>query len=112
MRLFARALKTRRGQLLRALLSRAQYDPELREAFWLRWIKPRRDAMTEVLRRGVAVGEFRKGLDLDIVIDGFYGPIYYRLMVPYSELSIGYIDSVATNLLQGIATNWHKEIRR
>jgi hypothetical protein len=31
MRLFARALKTRLGQLLRALLSRAQYDPELKE---------------------------------------------------------------------------------
>jgi len=89
MRLFARTLRTRRGQLLRALLSRAQYDQDLKEAFWLRWIKPRRDAMTEVLRRGVAAGEFRRGLDLGVVIDGFYGPIYYRLMVPYSELSIG-----------------------
>ena len=60
--------------------------------------------MKEVLRRGVAAGEFRRGLDLDIVIDGFYGPIYYRLMVPYSELSIGYIDSVVANLLRGIAS--------
>ena len=108
MRLFARALKTRRGQLLRALLSRAQYDPELKEAFWLRWIKPRRDAMTEVLRRGVAAGEFRRGLDLDIVIDGFYGPIYYRLMVPYGDLSIAYIDLIATNILRGIASKKRK----
>jgi AcrR family transcriptional regulator len=103
MRLFARALKTRRGQLLRALLSRAQYDPDLKEAFWQRWIKPRREAMTEVLRRGVAAGEFRKGLDLDIVIDGFYGPIYYRLLVPYADLSNSYIDSLAMNVLRGIA---------
>jgi AcrR family transcriptional regulator len=104
MRLFARTLKTRRGQLLRALLSRAQYDQDLKEAFWLRWIKPRRDAMTEVLRRGVATGEFRRGLDLDIVIDGFYGPIYYRLLVPYADLSNSYIDSLAMNLLRGIAS--------
>jgi AcrR family transcriptional regulator len=104
MRLFARTLKTRRGQLLRALLSRAQYDQDLKEAFWLRWIKPRRDAMTEVLRRGVATGEFRRGLDLDIVIDGFYGPIYYRLLVPYADLSNSYIDSLAINLLRGIAS--------
>jgi len=104
MRLFARALKTRRGQLLRALLSRAQYDPDLREAFWLRWIKPRREAMTEVLRRGVAAGEFRNGIDFDIVIDGVYGPIYYRLLVPYSDLSNSYIDSLAMNLLRGIAS--------
>jgi AcrR family transcriptional regulator len=104
MRLFARTLKTRRGQLLRALLSRAQYDQDLKEAFWLRWIKPRRDAMTEVLRRGVATGEFRRGLDLDIVIDGFYGPIYYRLLVPYADLSNSYIDSLARNLLRGIAS--------
>jgi AcrR family transcriptional regulator len=104
MRLFARTLKTRRGQLLRALLSRAQYDQDLKEAFWLRWIKPRRDAMTEVLQRGVATGEFRRGLDLDIVIDGFYGPIYYRLLVPYADLSNSYIDSLAMNLLRGIAS--------
>ena len=103
MRLFARTLKTRRGQLLRGLLSRAQYDHELKEAFWLRWIKPRRDAMTEVLRRGVAAGEFREGLDLDIVIDGLYGPIYYRLLVPYASLSNSYIDALAVNLLRGIA---------
>ena len=102
MRLFTRTLKTRRGQLLRALLSRAQYDPDLKEAFWLRWIKPRRDALTEVLQRGVAAGEFRKGLDLDIVIDGLYGPIYYRLLVPYADLSNSYVESLATNLLRGI----------
>jgi AcrR family transcriptional regulator len=103
MRLFARSLKTRRGQLLRALLSRAQYDRDLEEAFWLRWIKPRRDAMREVLRRGVASGEFRRGLDLDIVIDGLYGPIYYRLLVPYADLSKSYVDALAGNLLRGIA---------
>jgi hypothetical protein len=67
------------------------------------WIKPRRDAITEVLRQGVAKGEFRGGLDLDIVIDGFYGPIYYRLLVPYADLSNSYIDSLAMNLLRGIA---------
>jgi AcrR family transcriptional regulator len=103
MRLFARTLKTRRGQLLRGLLSRAQDDRDLKEAFWLRWIKPRRDAMTEVLRLGVAAGEFRAGLDLDIVIDGLYGPIYYRLLVPYADLSNSYVDALAENLLKGIA---------
>ncbi|HTC13043.1 MAG TPA: hypothetical protein VK692_02425 [Chthoniobacterales bacterium] len=35
----------------------------------------------------LAVGEFGKGLDLDIVIDGLYGSIYYRLLVPYADLS-------------------------
>jgi Tetracyclin repressor-like, C-terminal domain len=89
---------------LRALVSRAQYDPDLKEAFWLRWIEPRREAIKEILQRGVAAGEFRKGLDLDIVIDGLYGPTYYRLLVPYSELSNRYIDSLAMNLLRGIAS--------
>jgi Tetracyclin repressor-like, C-terminal domain len=102
MRLFARTLKTRRGQLLRALVSRAQYDPDLKEAFWLRWIKPRREAITEVLRQGFAAGEFRSGLDLDAAIDGLYGPIYYRLLIPYADLSKSYIDTLAMNLLQGI----------
>jgi hypothetical protein len=104
MRLFARTLKTRRGQLLRGLLSRAQDDHDLKEAFWLRWIKPRGEAMTEVLRQGVAAGEFHSGLDLDIVIDGLYGPIYYLLLVPYADLSNSYVDALAENLLKGIAS--------
>jgi len=49
-------------------------------------------------------GEFRNGIDFDIVIDGFYGPNYYRLLVPYSDLSNSYIDSLAMNLLRGIAS--------
>ena len=84
-------------------MGKAQDDHDLKEAFWLRWIKPRRDAMSEVLRRGVAAGEFRSGLDLDIVIDGLYGPIYYRLLVPYADLSNWYVDALAENLLKGIA---------
>jgi Tetracyclin repressor-like, C-terminal domain len=53
-----------------------------------------------VLQRGVAAGEFRKGLDLDIVIDGFYGPIYYRLLIPYADLLNPYVESLATNSFQ------------
>jgi hypothetical protein len=43
--------------------------PELREALWRRLILPRRERLLALLRRGMAVGQLRADLDLDLAPD-------------------------------------------
>ena len=89
---------------MRPLLGRAQVDDRLREAVKTRWVEPRRQIAREIIRRGMANGELRPGLDPDVVLDALYGPIYHRLLVPYGDAGISdaYVDEVIDTVFGGL----------
>ena len=103
MRSLARAYRGPPGQLLRAVIGRAQVDAVLREEVRNRWVEPRRAVARELVRHGMESGELRGDLDPDVVLDTLYGPIYHRLLVPYTEagLTDEYVDRVVDQVFSG-----------
>jgi AcrR family transcriptional regulator len=73
------------GQTFCTLIGRAQTDPQLRESVKTRWVEPRRKLARQILKRSMARGELRANLDVDVILDLMYGPIYHRLLVPYDH---------------------------
>jgi hypothetical protein len=55
-----------------------------------------------VLERGVARGELRAGLDIEVAMDALYGPIYYRLLVGHQPLDEQFADQLAAHVLRGL----------
>jgi AcrR family transcriptional regulator len=106
MRLVARSFRGRLGEILRPLIGRAQVDKTLRRALAEHWISARREISREIVRRGVASGELRAGLDPDVVLDALYGPLYHRLLLPYDgdavRLSDAYIDTLIDTVFAGL----------
>lgn len=104
MKLLARAYRGQQGKIMQPLLGRAQVDERLREAVKTRWVEPRRQIAREIVRRGIANGELRTGLDPDVVLDALYGSIYHRLLVPYNDAAISdsYIDAVIDTVFGGL----------
>jgi len=106
MRLVARSFRGRQGEILRPLIGRAQIDGTLREALIEQWLLARRQVSREIVRRGIASGELRAGLDPDIVLDALYGPLYHRLLLPYDgdrvDLSDAYIDALVDMVFNGL----------
>lgn len=104
MKLLARAYRGKQGKIMRPLLGRAQTDDRLLDAIKARWVEPRRQIAREIVRRGIASGELRPGLDPDVVLDALYGPIYHRLLVPYvnSDVSDAYIEAVVEAVFGGL----------
>ena len=74
------------GPLLHALISQAESDPDLAQAVRERWVLPRRAVILEVLRSATERGELRPGVDLPIVADQLFAPLYYRLLVGHEPL--------------------------
>ena len=64
------------GPLMRSLLADAQSQPEIAAALREQWLRPRRLAAAALLRQGVAAGEFRAGLDVEVVLDMLWAPVY------------------------------------
>jgi AcrR family transcriptional regulator len=91
------------GQLLRAVIGRAQVDEILREEVRNRWVEPRRKDARELVQRGIEAGELRSDTDADVLLDTLYGPIYHRLLVPYdnAKMSEKFVDRVLDQVFSG-----------
>ncbi len=65
---------------MQGLLAEAQLDPEFRLKFYGVFVASRRTLFKQVLRRGVAQGQFRDDLDIETTIDLLNGAFWYRLL--------------------------------
>ena len=106
MKLVGKSFRGRHGLLFRPLIGRAQTDDTLRAAIDERWLSPRRELSRGIVRRGIERGELRPDLDPDMVIDALYGPLYHRLLLPYSGTEVritdAYIDALVDAVFGGI----------
>jgi AcrR family transcriptional regulator len=102
MRSVARAFRGPNGDLLRALVAEAQFDSELSHALVKTWVRPRRALATEILKAGIASGELRSDIDVNVAIDSLYGGLYYRFLIPYAPLSSEFAGQLADTVLNGL----------
>ncbi|HEY6693820.1 MAG TPA: TetR/AcrR family transcriptional regulator [Solirubrobacteraceae bacterium] len=70
------------------LLAESAGDPEMHTIFFENLVAPRRAVMAEVLRSGVARGELRADLDVELAIDILTGPWVYRLLISGGDPAI------------------------
>ena len=105
MRRLAHTFAGKSGQTIAALVAEGQADPEVAKTFRSRWISARREETRRVLRRGVASGELREDLDLEVAMDALYGPIYYRLLVGHLPLEKAFTDVLADYVWPGLASS-------
>lgn len=98
-----RALAGARGQMLRHLLGAAQRDADLQQAFLSNWIEPRREQARLVIEGARERGEIRREVDADVLIDMIFGPVYYRLTIPYAALDDAYVATLVKQIFRGIS---------
>jgi len=70
------------------MLAEGAGDPEMHAIFYENLVAPRRAIMAEVLRKGVARGELRRDLDVELAIDALTGPWVYRLLISGGDTSM------------------------
>lgn len=90
------------GRVLAAIVAEGQRDPNTIAAFIEGYARPRREEAKAILRAGIEHGELRPDIDLEVVLDALYGPIYYRLLVPLAPLDSDWIESMATHVFSGL----------
>jgi AcrR family transcriptional regulator len=95
--------QTPAGPLMRSLIADAQSQPEIAAAIREQWLRPRRVAAGALVRRGVADGEFRPGLDVDVVLDMLWAPVYYRLLLGHEPLDAHFAVTAVRELVTGLS---------
>jgi AcrR family transcriptional regulator len=77
--LIERVLDKRASHVLRAMNAEADSFPELHRRYFDEVVAPRRDAMNQALTRGIAAGEIRPDIDVDLLSDVLVSPILARM---------------------------------
>lgn len=102
MRQVVRVFRSQRGKVVAALLGGGQSDPELIASFRDRFLWPRRRQAYQTLQRGIDRGELPAGIDMDLILDSLYGPIYMRFLIRHDELNETFADALCGLVLRGV----------
>ena len=94
MRQLVKILRSRRGRIVSAMLGAGQSDSSLIAAFHERFMKPRRREAYATLRRGILRGQLRNNVDMDLLLDSLYGPIYMRFLIRHDSLTPEFVEGL------------------
>jgi AcrR family transcriptional regulator len=100
--LLAKAYRGKAGEILKEMIGFSQSDAETREAFFVGYLKPRREAAKAALQRGIDQGEFRANLDPEVLVDAIYGPLIYRMLTGYYPIDQKFINQIRQVAFEGI----------
>ena len=101
MRQLVKVFRSRRGRIVSALLGGGQSDRNLIAAFRERFLWPRRREAYVTLQRGIRRGELREDVDMDLILDSLYGPIYMRFLIRHDNLTPDFVDHLCELILGG-----------
>jgi len=91
------------GRIMPAMLAELARNPEFAASFRQGLVQPRRALVLEMLRRGVARGDLRPDVDLDIVADAMASVFHYRMFFTGQEIDDDMPARVVDMLWRGIA---------
>ncbi|GGZ10608.1 TetR family transcriptional regulator [Streptomyces poonensis] len=98
-----RGLMSRSSAILHNVHAQMKSSPRIWAAYHTMVIEPRRRTTFDVLRRGVANGELRADVDIELLGDLFVGPMLVRtLMRPDAALDEGLSERIVDTVLEGL----------
>ncbi|MFE0047491.1 TetR/AcrR family transcriptional regulator C-terminal ligand-binding domain-containing protein [Streptomyces albireticuli] len=98
-----RGLAKRSSAVLRTVVTQVQSHPKLWKEYHETVVTARREAVYAVLRRGMASGEIRDDLDVELLADLFVAPMLSRAMLhEWKELSEGLAEQIVDAVLEGV----------
>jgi AcrR family transcriptional regulator len=102
MKLLAEAYRGKAGEIFKEMIGFSQCDAEMRESFFVGYLKPRREAAKAALQRGIEQGEFQSNLDPEVLVDALYGPLIYRMLTGYYPIDNNFINQTRRVVFEGI----------
>jgi AcrR family transcriptional regulator len=91
------------GRVVGGLVSDLATDPALGEAFRDRVIALRLSELDHLVRRGVERGELRNDVDVELLHELLFGPVYHRLLLTGGDLDATFAEQIVDALVPGLS---------
>lgn len=100
LRLFGRLMRGKAGRIIRCIIAEGQSDPETIDAFMNGFVVRRRAEIRAIVERGIAAGELRADLDIEMFLYSLFGPLYVRMLLN-EDLDDAWVDRLSGFVLKG-----------
>ncbi|MFV3073300.1 TetR-like C-terminal domain-containing protein [Niveispirillum fermenti] len=97
MRALVKAFATTRGRQIAMTLAAADPESEMTRAFRNRVILSSREAGRALVQDAVRRGEIGPPVEIEILLDMIYGPVFYRILAGHQPLTAGFAEGLAEN---------------
>src|SRR5882762_5876589 len=89
------------GPIVAGLIAEGQSEPAVQQAFFDRWVSPRRTATIADLQRGKNAGELRSDTEPDLLNDAIFGAIYYRFLLGSGPFTRRFGEELVEQVIRG-----------
>jgi len=89
------------GPHIAGLISDAQGDPALAKELHERLVAPARAQHRGLIRTAQERGELRAGVDVDLMADAVFAPLWFRLLVTKAQLSPEFARDITDTVMSG-----------
>ena len=90
------------GEMVKALVGEAQFDPEVAQAFRDGYVLARRVEGKALIMHAIREGQIREA-DPAVVLDLIYAPLWYRLLVGHEPLDAAFVRAHVDLVWNGLA---------
>ncbi len=90
------------GRTVVALVAESGEDSEMAKAFYTSFLIPRRKDATLIFERAIAQGEIQNTINVDVVLDMLYGPVYFRILIYKKKVDVAFIDTLVDQVMISI----------
>ncbi len=97
------------GALVANLMAKARGDRAFADEWMDRLVEPRRERARRLFGRAAERGEIVDGVDIELMVDLIYGPVYLRLLQAHAPLTDAYVRQVIDVVLDGLLAVPDKE---
>ena len=95
------AFNGRFGKIVAGLIAEGQSEEAIRQAFFDRWVSPRRTATIADLERAKNAGELRPDTKPDLLNDAIFGAIYYRFLLGAGPFTRRFGEELVEQAIRG-----------
>jgi AcrR family transcriptional regulator len=102
LRAIAERFSTRTGRHVATMIAASDTETELSKAFRNHFVLARREEGRALLQQAIRTREIRGDVDLDVLLDLVYGPLFFRLLMGHGALDEEFTDQVLAYALRGV----------
>ncbi|MGD1025926.1 MAG: TetR-like C-terminal domain-containing protein [Candidatus Sulfotelmatobacter sp.] len=90
------------GKVVADLIAEGHEDSSILKELYENHIRLRRASTVADIERGIASGELSSETDPELLIDGIFAPVYYRLLLRVAPLTEAYGNQLIDQALLGV----------
>lgn len=89
-------------QIGKSMLTIVTENDEIANVFYKSYLSPKRSEAKKFIYAAIEKQEVKSTINLDVVLDMLYGPIYFQILIYKNVPDENYIDELITQIMSGI----------